>query len=153
MQATSKKINAHTYEVTIKESAAEMDHFRKSAAKKIAEARQFPGFRKGDEVPADVVAREIGEDRLMGEALEEALQHIYPKALKKLEIVPVDVGEITKITSMKPLEVILSVEVMPEVKIDFKKLEKIKVEVPDVSVSDEDLQKEFDEIKIGRAHV
>lgn len=152
MQATSKKINAHTYEVTIKESAAEMDHFRKSAAKKIAEARQFPGFRKGDEVPVDVVAREIGEDRLMGEALEEVLQHIYPKALKKLEITPVDVGEITKITSMKPLEVVLSVEVMPEVKLDFKKLEKIKVEVPEVSVSDEDLQKEFDEIIARGTH-
>jgi hypothetical protein len=33
MQATSKKINPHTYEVTIKESLAEMEHFKKLAAK------------------------------------------------------------------------------------------------------------------------
>lgn len=152
MQATSKKINPHTYEVTIKENAAEMEHFRKSAAKKIAESQQFPGFRKGDEVPVDVIAREIGEDRLMGEALEEALQSLYPKALKKLDIQPVDVGEITKITSTKPLEVILSVEVMPEVKLDFKKIEKIKVETPEVSVPDEDLQKELDEMIARGTH-
>ncbi len=152
MQATSKKINAHTYEVTIKENIAEMEHYRKSAAKKIAEAQQFPGFRKGDEVPVDVIAREIGEDRLMGEAIEEALQALYPKALKKLEIIPVDVGEITKIASTKPLEVILSVEVMPEVKLDFKKIEKIKVEIPEVSVSDEELQKELDEIIARSTH-
>ena len=152
MQATSKKINTHTYEVTIKESAAEMEHYKKSAAKKIAEARQFPGFRKGDEVPVDVVAREIGEDRLMGEALEEALQTVYPKALKKLEIHPVDVGEITKVISMTPLEVVLSVEVMPEVKLDIKKLEKIKVDIAPVSVSDEELQKELDEIIARGTH-
>ncbi len=152
MQATSKKISAHTYEVTIKESAAEMEHYKKTAAKKIAEMRQFPGFRKGDEVPVEVVAREVGEDRLMAEALEEALQVVYPKALKKLAIQPVDSGEITKIVSMTPLEAIMSVEVVPEVKLDIKKLEKIKVEIPEVSVSDEDLQKELDEIIARGTH-
>jgi trigger factor len=152
MQATSKKINAHTFEVTIKESATEMEHYKKSAAKKIAEARQFPGFRKGDEVPADVIAREVGEDRLMGEALDEALQAIYPKALKKLGINPVDIGELTKVTSMSPLEVVLTVEVMPEIKLDFKKIEKISVEVPEVSVTDEELQKELDEIIARGTH-
>lgn len=152
MQATSKKINAHTYEVTIKESATEMEHYKKQAARKIAEARQFPGFRKGDEVPVDVVAREIGEDRLMGEALESALQVIYPKALKKLEINPIDMGDLTKVVSMSPLEVVLTVEVLPEVKLDFKKIEKIKVEVPEVSVTDEELQKELDEIIARGTH-
>ncbi len=152
MQATSKKINAHTYEVTIKESATEMEHYKKQAARKIAEARQFPGFRKGDEVPVDVVAREIGEDRLMGEVLESALQAIYPKALKKLEINPIDMGDLTKVVSMSPLEVVLTVEVLPEVKLDFKKIEKIKVEVPEVSVTDEELQKELDEIIARGTH-
>jgi trigger factor len=152
MQATSKKINAHTYEITIKESAAEMEHYKKSAAKKIAENRQFPGFRKGDEVPVDVVAREIGTEALMGETLEEALQAVYPKALKKLEIHPVDVGEISKLVSHTPLEVILHVEVMPEVKLDIKKIEKIKVEVSEVSVTDEELQKELDEMIARGTH-
>ncbi len=114
--------------------------------------RQFPGFRKGDAVPMEVVAREIGADRLMGEAMEEALQVLYPKALKKLGIVPVDAGDITKITSTSPLEVVLAVEVMPEVKLDIKKLEKIKIEIPSVSVSDEDLQKELDEIIARGTH-
>jgi trigger factor len=152
MQATSQKTSAYAYEVTIKESATEMDHYKKVAARKIAEERQFSGFRKGDEVPVDVVAREIGEDRLMGEALDQALQALYPKALKKLEIIPVEVGEITKIASMRPLEVTLTVEVMPEVKLDFKKLEKISVKVSDVSVTDEELQTELDEIISRSTH-
>jgi trigger factor len=152
MQATSKKLSAHTYEVTIRESAAEMEHYKKSAARKIAEVRQFPGFRKGDEVPVDVVIREIGEDRLMGETLEEVLQAVYPKALKKLEIIPVDAGDLTKVVSMSPLEVVMTVEVMPEVKLDMKKIEKISVEVPSVAVSDEELQKELDEIIARSTH-
>jgi len=146
MQATSKKVNAYSYEVTIKESAADMEHYKKQAAKKIGEVRQFPGFRKGDEVPVDVVAREVGEPALAGEALELALQALYPKALKKLEITPTDMGEITKVVSQSPLEVVLVVEVMPEIKLDIKKIEKIKVEVAAVSVSDEELQTELDEI-------
>lgn len=146
MQATSKKISGHTYEVTIKEGATEMEHYKKSAAKAIAGDRQFPGFRKGDEVPVDVIEREIGADRLMGEAIEQALQSLYPKALKKLGIQPVDMGEIKELKSHSPLEATLIVEVAPEVKLDIKKIEKIKVEVADVSVSDEDLQKEMDEI-------
>lgn len=150
MQATSKKISGYTYEVTIKEGATEMEHYKKSAAKMIAAARQFPWFRKWDEVPMDVVEREIGADRLMGEAIEQALQTLYPKALKKLEIQPVDVGEIKELKSHSPLEVTLLVEVAPEVKLDMKKIEKIKVAVSEVSVSDEDLQKELDEI-INRA--
>lgn len=152
MQATGKKINAYTYEVTIKESAAEMEHYKKWAARKIAEVRQFPGFRKGDEVPADVIAREIGEDALMGEALDQALQAIYPKALKKLEIQPIDAGEITKVTSMSPLEVTMSVEIMPTVKLDMKKIEKVKIDLPSVSVTDEELQKELDEIIARSTH-
>lgn len=152
MQVTSKKLNAHTYEVTIKESAAEMGKYKKSAAKKIAEVRQFSGFRKGDEVPVEVVEREIGEDRLMAEALDEALQAIYPKALKKLAIQPIDVGELTKVVSMSPLEVVLHVEVMPETKLDIKKIEKISVEIPQVSVTDEELQKELDAILEKQTH-
>ncbi len=53
---------------------------------------------------------------------------------------------------MSPLEVVLTVEVMPEVKLDFKKIEKIKVEVPEVSVTDEELQKELDEIVARSTH-
>lgn len=152
MQVTSKKINPYSYEITIKESAVEMEHFKKVAARTIAENRQFPGFRKGDDVPVDVVAREIGEDRLMGEAIEAALQSLYPKALKKQDINPIDIGQITKIVSHSPLEVVLLVEVMPEISLEMKKVEKIKIPVETVSVTDEELQKEIDEIIIRGTH-
>ncbi len=152
MQATSKKASGNTLEVTIKESGAEMEKYKKEAVKALAEERQFPGFRKGDEVPFEVVAREIGEERIMQETLNQALQVLYPKALKKLEITPVDMGEIKDVKSITPLEVILTVEVAPEVKLDVKKIEKIKIELPTVAVPDEDLQKELDEIIARGTH-
>lgn len=151
MQATSKKVG-NTYEITIKESSTEMEKYKKEAVKALSENRQFAGFRKGDEVPFEVAAREVGEERIMQEALNQALQVLYPKALKKLEIVPVDMGEIKTITSISPLEVILTVEVSPEVKLDIKKIEKIKIELPTVAVPDEDLQKELDEIIARGTH-
>jgi len=151
MQATSKK-EGNTLEITIKESSAEMEKYKKEAIHIMAGERQFPGFRKGDEVPFDVVAREIGEERIMQEALNQALQVLYPKALKKLEITPVDMGEIKSVTSISPLEVVLTVEVTPEVKLDIKKIEKITVDVSVVAVPDEELQKELDEIITRSTH-
>jgi FKBP-type peptidyl-prolyl cis-trans isomerase (trigger factor) len=41
---------------------------------------------------------------------------------------------------------------MPEVKLDIKKIEKIKVEVAEVAVTDEELQKELDEIIARGTH-
>ncbi len=152
MQATSKKASSNTFEITIKESGVEMEKYKKEAVRAIAEERQFPGFRKGDEVPFEVVAREIGEEKIMQEALNQALQVLYPKALKKLAITPIDMGEIKDVTSVTPLEVTLTVEVAPEVTIDIKKIEKIKVDVAAVSVPDEELQKELDEIIVRGTH-
>ncbi len=151
MQATSKKVG-NTYEITIKESSVEMEKYKKEAVKVLSDNRQFSGFRKGDEVPFEVAAREVGEERIMQEALNQALQVLYPKALKKLDILPVDMGEIKTITSISPLEVILVVEVSPEVKLDIKKTEKIKIDLPTVAVPDEDLQKELDEIIARGTH-
>jgi len=152
MQVIKNSLNAFTYEVTIKESTSEMEHYKKQAAKKLSESRQFTGFRKGDEVPVDVVIREIGEERLMSESLEIALQSLYPKALKKLDIHPIEVGELQKVNSMSPLEVVLNVEIMPEVKIDIKKIEKIHIDIAEVSVSDEELQKEMDAMIVRGTH-
>ena len=152
MQATSKKVGPNIFEITIKESGAEMEKYKKEAVQAISSERQFAGFRKGDEVPFDVVAREVGDERLMQEALNQALQVLYPKALKKLEITPVDMGEIKDMTSFSPLDVVLTVEVAPEVELDIKKIEKIKIEVTPVAVPDEELQKELDEIITRSTH-
>jgi trigger factor len=129
-----------------------MEKYKKEAVRALAEERQFPGFRKGDEVPFEVVARELGEERIMQEALNQSLQVLYPKALKKLEITPVDMGEIKDVKSITPLEVILTVEVAPEVILDIKKIEKIQVDVAAVVVPDEDLQKEIDGIIVRGTH-
>lgn len=152
MQATGKKSAGTLYEVTIKESVSEMEKYKKEAIRVISDERQFDGFRKWDEVPFEVIAREIGEDKVMQEALNQALQILYPKALKKLEINPVDMGEIKEVKSITPLEVTLTVEIAPEVELDIKKIEKISIVLPQVSVSDEELKSELDEIVTRNTH-
>lgn len=152
MQVTSEKVSDTTIHITIKENKANMDKYEQTAADMLAADRQFPGFRKGDKVPVEVVAREVGGERLMQETLNEALQSLYPKALKKLEIQPVDMGEIKEVKSINPLEVILAVEVTPEVRLDLKKIEKIRIDIPHAAVTDEELQRELDEIIARGTH-
>lgn len=146
MQVSSKQLHPHTIEVTIKESGVEMEHIKKHTARRLSEVRQFSGFRKWEEVPVDAVIAEIGEERFMSEVLEDALQSIYPKAIKKLWITPVESGEFVKLVSMSPLEVVMHVEVIPSIELDMKKMEKISVIVGQVSVSDEEMEKELEKI-------
>ena len=59
---------------------------------------------------------------------------IYPKILKKENIVPVAPGNITELKSTNPLEFTIEVEIFPEVEIDEKKLDAIKVKKTGVKV-------------------
>ncbi len=88
----------------------------------------------------------------MGEALESALQVLYPKALKKLGIHPVDIGEIKKINSSSPLDVVLEAEVIPDVELALKKIEKIRISQAKVDVTDEELEKEMQAISDRYTH-
>ncbi len=80
------------------------------------------------------------------------MSKIYPRVLKKENIVPVSAGNITEVKSMDPIELILEVEVFPEIEIDEKKLDKIRVKRTPVKVTDKDVDTEIADIKKRFTH-
>jgi trigger factor len=113
---------------------------------------QLPGFRKG-KVPRDVLVRKFG-DALKGEALgkiiEKSLGEVledenFPRGDRPLPYSTPSVEEEPKLDLEKDLQFSVVYDVLPAVKVG--KWEGIEVEVPDVSVSDDDLARELEVIR------
>jgi len=113
---------------------------------------QLPGFRKG-KVPRDVLVRKFG-DALKGEALgkiiEKSLGEViedenFPRGDRPLPYSTPSVEEEPKLDLEKDLQFSVVYDVLPDVKVG--KWEGLEVEVPDVSVCDEDLAKELEVIR------
>jgi len=113
---------------------------------------QLPGFRKG-KVPRDVLIRKFA-DALKGEALgkiiEKSLGEIFedenfPRGDRPLPYSTPRVEEEPKLDLEKDLQFSVIYDVLPAVKVE--KWEGIEVEVPDVSVSEEDLARELEVIR------
>jgi len=77
---------------------------------------------------------------------------LYPKILKKENIIPVAPGNITELKSMSPLEFTIEVEIFPEVEIDEKKLDAIKVKRTPVKVDKKEVEAELAAIKERFTH-
>lgn len=151
MQITSQKTNAHTVEVIVKDSAKAFEKAREEAIAEIAESVSFKGFRKGN-VPKDVVVREYGEVRVTERAVSSYLDRHYHKILEKTGAIPVAPGNVKNIKSVEPLEIVLELEILPEAKIDEKKMAKISVEKTLVDATEADAEKAFSEIEKRFTH-
>lgn len=151
MQITSQKTNAYTVEVIVKDSAKAFEKAREEAIAEISQNVSFKGFRKGN-VPKEVVVREHGEVRITEHAVNSYLDKQYHKILEKTGALPVAPGTVKNIKSVEPLEIVLELEVLPEAKVDEKKLAKISVPKTSVDATDADAEKAFAEIEKRFTH-
>ena len=127
MQSTVTKKNSYTLSITIKESGVELEKAKKHVIEEIRTKGKVKGFKQGSAIPDHVIIREYGESAIEQQALDALIGKIYPKVLKKEGIIPVSPGNITEVKSTDPVELTLEVEVFPEITIDEKKMNKIKV--------------------------
>ncbi|MDD2515674.1 MAG: trigger factor [Candidatus Gracilibacteria bacterium] len=147
MQNEIKKINAYTVEITIKASSKEYEQERKKAIDEIKKHASFPGFRKGTVVPDDMVIAKYGEEFLEEKISENLANKNYQKLLMQSKIIPVSAGGIKEIKSINPFEAVIEVEILPEVKIDEKKMEKIKLKKTSAEVTNEEVDAKIKEIE------
>lgn len=152
MQSTVTRKNAYTLSINIKESGAELEKAKKHVLDTIRKNGKVKGFKAGSNIPDHVILREYGEESINQQALDQVLNHIYPKILKKENIIPVAAGNITEVKSIDPIELTLEVEVFPEIKIDEKKLDKIKIKRTPIKVEDKEVETEIDAIKARFTH-
>jgi len=107
-----------------------------SRLKTVGRTAKIKGFRPG-KVPAKVVRQRYGK-QVREEVLSEVLQKSYTQAVTQENLKPAGGPKIeTEDDNGKTFAFTATFEIMPEVKL--KDLEKIKIEKPDVTIGDEDI--------------
>ena len=152
MQSTVTRKNSYTLSINIKESGVELEKAKKHVIEEIRTKGKVKGFKQGSAIPDAVIIREYGEAGIESQALDEVVSKIYPKVLKKENINPIAPGNITEVKSKDPIELTLEVEVLPEIEIDEKKLDKIKVKRTPVAFDESEIDTEIDAIKARFTH-
>ncbi|MEK7649620.1 MAG: trigger factor [Patescibacteria group bacterium] len=95
----------------------------KTTTRVVADA-ELDGFRKG-KAPEKMVVDKIGEEKILQESAEAALQNEWPKVLEEQKIEAIGPAEfhITKLARGNPLEWTARVAVMPDITLpDFRKI-------------------------------
>jgi len=113
---------------------------------------QIPGFRKG-KVPRDVLVRKFGDalkGETMGKIIEKSLENVLgdetlPRESKPLPYSTPRMEEEPKLDLENDLKFSVVYDVLPEVKVE--KWQGLEAEIPDVSIGDEDLNRELEHIR------
>lgn len=152
MQSTVTRKNSYTLSINIRESGVELEKAKKHVLEEIRTKGKVKGFKQGSAIPDHVIIREYGEAAIEQQALDHVIGKIYPKVLKKENIIPVAPGNVTEVKSTSPIDITLDVEVFPEIEVDEKKLSKIKVKRTPVTVDASEVDAEIDAIKKRFTH-
>lgn len=102
----------------------------------------IPGFRKG-KVPPLVIDQRFGRGVVLQEAINNALPTFYGQAIEEHKLVPLGQPEvdITKLEDGEAVEFTAEVDVRPE--FDLPEVSDVEVEVPAVTVSDDDVDEQI----------
>jgi trigger factor len=117
------------------------------ALKKLGKKVRVPGFRPGL-APAALVENAIGEPELLNAAIEEIVTQSYRDAVNSMELKPVGQPsvDLTKFTR-EPAEMEFTMLVPLPPVIDLGDYKGIPVNVQDVAVTDEDVEKQIEELR------
>lgn len=152
MQSTLEKLEnnrvALKIEVPVEELAKAIDAGYKAVAKQVA----IPGFRKG-KAPKHVIVAYVGKEPVYKEAIDKLVPQAYGVALKESGIDPVDYPEVNieQFEEGKPFVFTATVQCTPEVTLgEYKNL---SVEAKSASLSDEDIDKEIENMRKRMAKI
>ncbi len=139
--------------VVVDEKEFESHHAKAFAV--VQQAVEVDGFRKGN-APEDLIVKKYGDMVILEEMANLALREAYVKAVEDHKINPISEPQvtITKIAKGNPLELTITVPVMPEIELPaYKKIAKSAVEDGEkVEVTDKDIEDVLEELRKGRAN-
>ncbi|MEA3452780.1 MAG: trigger factor, partial [Patescibacteria group bacterium] len=122
----------------------EFEEFKKfidQAEEEMCKNFEKKGFRKG-QVPKEIVIKDIGQDKILGEAAQLAVQGYYIQAIKEKDLEPLGLPEIEilKLALNNPLEFKATIFVLPEIKLpDYKKISK-QVKKQKIVIEDKEIE-------------
>lgn len=130
----------HQVTLTINAEESDLTPSVRSVYNRLRESVDADGFRQG-KAPNDIVDRELGAERVQSEVIDAAAEKLYRQAIEENDLRPVGNPHVSvkKFAPYTELELEVTVEVMPEVKLpDYTKISKSSesAEVEDKEIND-----------------
>lgn len=154
MKIEKKDLPKGLVEFTIVVDEKEFESYHAKAFTVVQAAVEVDGFRKGN-APEDLVVKKYGDMIILEEMANLALRAAYVKAIEEHKVNPISDPQvtITKIAKGNPLELTITVPVMPEVTLpEYKKIAKGAMKDDEkIEVTDKDIEDVLEELRKGRA--
>ncbi|MEK7209461.1 MAG: trigger factor [Patescibacteria group bacterium] len=150
MKVESKNLPKSQLELSVELSANELAPYFDAAAAELSRQNSIKGFRPGF-APKDVVARELGQDKLKRLAFDLAIKEKSNEIIAARKISPVGDVKINKVAPQENggLEFVTAFSVIP--RIDPGDYKKIKVPVEEIKVDEAEIKTVLDDIRKSRA--
>ena len=145
MKTTVDKLSDTRVKLTVNVPFAELDKEIDQAYSAIAQQVQIPGFRKG-KAPRQLIDARFGRGAMLEQVVNDMLPSRYEQAVTEndLKVIGQPNIDIPKVEDNDFVEFTAEVDVRPEIEVpDFSK---ISVTVPALAVTDEDVEKELEEL-------
>ncbi len=143
MKSTLDKTENHMSYLTVTTEASELDEYLEKAYQWLVKRTEVPGFRKGN-APRDILEKHVGRDKLLEDAIKNALPSICNNAIKEHNLEPV-MQPMVKIVQNEPLKFEMIVALKPLVELgDYKTM---VVESDPLEVSDEEVNDIIDNLR------
>lgn len=146
MKSSVEKLNETSVKLNVEVPFAELDKQFDQAYKALAQQVSIPGFRRG-KAPRKLLEARIGRGYVVEQVINEALPEYYGKAVEEneLRVLGQPEIEVTNAGENDKFEFVATCSVRPEFEVpDFSTFE---VEVPALSVTEEDVDKELDQLR------
>lgn len=154
MKIEKKNLPKSEVEFTIVVDEKEFETYHDKGFANVKAAVEIDGFRKGN-APEEMIVKKYGDMIILEEMANLALRDAYIKAIDEHKINPISepTVSITKLAKGNPLELTITVPVVPEVTIpDYKKIAKDTLKDDEkVEVTEKDIDVVIEELRKGRA--
>ena len=154
MKIEKKDLPKGLVEFTVVVDASELESFHDKAFAEVQKSVEVDGFRKGN-APEALIVKKYGDMVILEEMANFALRAAYVKAVEEHKVNPVGEPQvtITKIAKGNPLELTITVPVMPEIALpEYKKIAKDAVtDGEKVEVTEKDINDVLEELRKGRS--
>jgi trigger factor len=134
MKITKKDLGRAQVEMRVELDAEDIKPYLADSARHISQHMNIAGFRPG-KAPYDVVKREVGEEKIFTEGLDEIINRSLISAMKQEDVYPYGDPNLNleKIIPLQEIVYSVKMDVYPEVKLGDWPTGKVKRQAPEVS--------------------
>jgi trigger factor len=141
-----EKISETRVRLSVEVSFAELNPWVDSAYEAVSGKVNIPGFRKG-KVPKTLIDQRVGRPVVLDEAINAAIPNFYRDAAREHKVNPIGRPEVDVKELVDNEKLVLDIEVDVRPNIILPNFSEMTVTVPDVNVTDAEVNEQADELR------